>query len=91
MHLLMKPVMPHAEAAITTDAVSPIAAAADTVGNKSSGRYSMSTSKESSACTSGRNWSSNTKTMSCNPSTMLLSNLINYNEKVIIKLILQLN
>jgi len=45
----MKPVMPHAEAATVTDAVSPMAAAAATVGNNNSGLYSMSTSNESSA------------------------------------------
>jgi len=35
---LIKPVTPHAAAATATEAVSPTAAAAATVGNKSSGR-----------------------------------------------------
>jgi len=74
----MKPVTPHAAAAIATEAVSPTAAAAATVGNKSSGRYSISTSSDSSAWTNGLSWSSNTRTMSCSPSTMLLSNRINW-------------
>lgn len=49
----MKPVTPHVAAAIATEAVSPTAAAAATVGNNSSGRYSMSTSSDSSAWTNG--------------------------------------
>lgn len=73
----MKPVTPHAAAATATDAVSPKAAADATVGNNSSGLYNMSTSRDNSACTNGLSCSSNTNTISCNPSTMLLSNRIN--------------
>lgn len=49
----MKPVTPHAAAAATTEALSPMVAAATTVGNKSSGLYNISTSNDSSACTNG--------------------------------------
>lgn len=63
-YLFMKPVTPQVAAANATEAVSPTAAAAATVGNNSSGRYSMSTSSDSSACTKGLSWSSNTRMMS---------------------------